>query len=246
MGAAHLCLGEFDQGLALLEESLRISEDLGQLGAMGMETAEQGLFAMLMGEYERARDYGRKALALLEQTSLRREVALSLFVIGAAELADGSYSRASHVLEESAAVYREIGFRDEESWALAGLGYVARLVGDREKARQHFRAALQGAVETKGLFPAAFSLPGAALLLADRGQRERAVEIYALVSQYPFVAKSRWFEDIAGQHIAAAAADLPREVVEAAQARGRARNLQDVVAELLAQLGAASGTEGEG
>ena len=37
---------------------------------------------------------------------------------------------------------------------------------------------------------------------------------------------------------AAAAAELPGDVVEAAQERGRAKSLQDVMAELLAELGA--------
>jgi len=75
------------------------------------------------------------------------------------------------------------------------------------------------------------------LLLADRGEVERAVELYALASRYRRVANSRWFEDIAGNHIAAAAATLPPKVVAAAQARGRARDLDATVTELLVELG---------
>jgi hypothetical protein len=64
------------------------------------------------------------------------------------------------------------------------------------------------------------------------------VEIYALASRYPYVANSQWFEDIAGKQITAVAATLPPEVVAAAQERGRARDLQETVAELLVELGA--------
>jgi len=81
-----------------------------------------------------------------------------------------------------------------------------------------------------------FGLPLAALSMADEGQTERAAEVYALVSRYPFVANSRWFEDVAGRHIAAVAATLPPEVVAAAQERGRARDLDATVEELLAEL----------
>jgi hypothetical protein len=49
------------------------------------------------------------------------------------------------------------------------------------------------------------------------------------------VANSRWFEDVAGRHIAAAAAPLPPDVVAAAQERGRARDLDATVAELLVE-----------
>ena len=80
------------------------------------------------------------------------------------------------------------------------------------------------------------ALPGIALLLADRGEVKRAVEICALASRYLLVANSRWFEDVAGKHIAAAAAAMPPEVVAAAQERGRARDLDATVAELLVEL----------
>jgi hypothetical protein len=75
-----------------------------------------------------------------------------------------------------------------------------------------------------------------ALLLADLGKGERAVEIYALASRYGFVANSHLWEDIAGHEIAALAATLPQEVVAAAQERGRARDLDTTVQELLVEL----------
>ena len=88
--------------------------------------------------------------------------------------------------------------------------------------------------------PRITALPATALLLADRGEPERAVELYALASRYPYVAHSRWFEDAAGKHIAALAAGLPPDVVSAAQERGRARDLDATVEELLVELGQVS------
>jgi len=103
------------------------------------------------------------------------------------------------------------------------------------QAEGHLSEALRTASEIV-IFPIITALPAIALLLADRGEVERAVELYALASRYPRVANSRWFEDVAGNHIAAAAT-LPPKVVAAAQARGRARDLDATVAELLAELG---------
>jgi hypothetical protein len=51
------------------------------------------------------------------------------------------------------------------------------------------------------------------------------------------VANSRWFADIAGNEIAAAAESLPPEVVARAQERGRARDLWATVEALLDELG---------
>jgi hypothetical protein len=80
------------------------------------------------------------------------------------------------------------------------------------------------------------ALAGIALLLADVGQIERAVQLYALASRYPFVANSRWFEDVAGRHLTAAAAALPSAAVTAARQRGSERDLQATVSELLGEL----------
>jgi hypothetical protein len=50
------------------------------------------------------------------------------------------------------------------------------------------------------------------------------------------VANSRWYEDVAGNSIAAAAATLPPKVVAAARERGRARDLEATARELLDEL----------
>ena len=71
--------------------------------------------------------------------------------------------------------------------------------------------------------------------MADRGEVARAVELYALASTFPSVSNSRWFEDIAGKQIAAAAERLLAEIVARAQECGRARDLWATVEELLAE-----------
>jgi hypothetical protein len=75
-----------------------------------------------------------------------------------------------------------------------------------------------------------------ALLLADDDEGERAVELYALACRYPRVANSCWVEDVIGKQIAACAAKLPPDVVAAAQERGRARDLEATVRELVVKL----------
>jgi hypothetical protein len=53
-----------------------------------------------------------------------------------------------------------------------------------------------------------------AQVLAERGEVERAVEIYALVNRHPYVANARWFGDVFGQVVEKAAADLPPAAVK--------------------------------
>jgi hypothetical protein len=111
------------------------------------------------------------------------------------------------------------------------------MLQDTRRAREHLGLALKIVQESGAVRPLLWVLPAASLLLAGAGETQRAVELYALASRYPFVANSRWFEDVAGKEIAAVAESLPPEVAAAAQERGRARDLWATAEELLDELG---------
>ena len=157
-------------------------------------------------------------------------------MLGLVALGEEAYAEACRLLEESVTFLRGAEILDNLAWALAVSAYAARGLSQLSWAGQCLSEALRIYSETGVFFSPMYGLPAAALLLADGGQDERAVELYALASRYPFVANSRWFEDVAGRHIAAVAAALPPDVVAAAQERGRARDLEVTVAELLEEL----------
>jgi hypothetical protein len=125
---------------------------------------------------------------------------------------------------------------DEATWCQAALCYVACQQGDIPAARKQLVAVLQTAWEQHLLWAAIHALPAAALLKLQEGEKSRAVELYALAMKQAFVANSRWFEDVAGRHITAAAKTLPAEEAAAARAHGQARDLWQTVEELLQEL----------
>ena len=95
-----------------------------------------------------------------------------------------------------------------------------------------------GWARERGSFPVLRdALPLAALVLLGQRQVERAIEIYALACTLPYIANSQWYADVAGQPIAHAAAALPAAVVAAARERGRARDMDATVEELIAEWG---------
>jgi tetratricopeptide (TPR) repeat protein len=157
-------------------------------------------------------------------------------------LVEGAYAAAQELFQESLAISQEIGRRIYVHQALVGLGHAARGLGRLPQAGGYLSDALRMAAEAGHFWPLVNGLGGMALLLADRGEPERAVELYALACTlgavlFGRVGDSRFWEDVAGRHIAAAAAGLRPEVVVAAQERGRARDLHATVAELLAEFG---------
>ena len=124
--------------------------------------------------------------------------------------------------------------------AHAVLGVAALRLGKIPEAQENLYEALHLSAGAGAFVPLMYVIPGAALLLAERGEDERAVELYALASRSSFVANSRWFSDIAGKHISAAAVrteGASPEALAAAQERGRIRELWATVDELWAEFG---------
>jgi tetratricopeptide (TPR) repeat protein len=230
--------GRYTEAHSLLEEATAIYIDLGvrhQVGVIG--PAYQSWVKMELGLYEQAHAQAGKALEVAREMRSWRDIGWTLCVLGSVAMVEGPYAEAQRLIQESIATYRKTDKRDELAWALACAGYAARGSGQPSQARGHLCEALRIGAEIGAFMPLITALPATALLLADRGEPERAVELYALASRHPCVAHSRWFEDVAGKHIAAVAAGLPPDVVEAVQEHGRARDLDATVRELLVELG---------
>ena len=137
------------------------------------------------------------------------------------------------MFQESIAIDRAIGRRKGLAKTLACLGRVALSQGNQAEAQLHLAEALQVTTEIRFFVHQLFVLAGIALLLAEQGEKERALELYAVASRYPYVANSRWFEEVFGRWLAVIAATLPPEVVAAARERGQARDLWATAEELL-------------
>jgi tetratricopeptide (TPR) repeat protein len=231
--------GKYAEAHALCREALALCEDTGQQRLLGRILADLGAAKLHQGQYEAARTQAQKSLTPAREVGRKSEIGRAFRLLGSVALAEEAYAEARGWFQESLAVYREIPEiweRGELSWALAVAACAARGLGDLRQARAHLDEALRTAPDN-GFVELMYALPAVALLLAYQGEVERAVELYALASRYPYVANSRWFEDVAGKHIAAVAATLPPEVVAAAQERGRARDLWDTAAKLVAELG---------
>jgi predicted ATPase/DNA-binding SARP family transcriptional activator len=236
LGEARVRLGRLAEGLALLEESLAVYTDLADVVGQASANALVCEAKTHLGDYEQARVVGRAGLATCREADYLWGIGFAGFALGLAALGVQEHAEAQQLLQESAVAFREVKHRENLGWALAVLGYADRELSQPSQARQHLCEAFETATEIGVFMPMIYGLPLAALLLADWGQHERAVEIYALASRYGFVANSRWFEDVAGQHIAAIAAALPPKVIAAAKDRGRECDLDATVRELAVEL----------
>jgi predicted ATPase len=237
LGWASKWAGKFFEACSVGEETLAFNEERRFRAYSVSARALLSQARVHLGQYRQARTQAQMGLEVAREIGFGLGAGLVLLALGRVALAEESYLEAQRLLEESAAAHREHGAVHDVGISLGSLAIAARAAGQLPQARQQVCEALHMAVKIGSFVVLINALPAAALLLADEGQRERAVEMYALVSRYGYVADSQWYEDVVGRHIAALAATLPPRAAAAAQERGRARDLDATVVELLDALG---------
>jgi len=240
LGMNLVCQGKFNEAQSLVGEILAETTNLGyaQSRAAWFHVIS-GLPDLYLGKYEAAREKARNALELLKEvnrTAVPYWTAIANDILGKAALAERSYAEAHKLFKTYISLYRSRNLPENIDQALASLGSAARGLRQLSQAKNYSYHAMEISIREKEFLTLIHTLPGIALLFADQDKIERAVELYALASTQGIVANSKWFADIAGDEIAAASAKLPPEVIEAAKARGRARDLWETAEELLEEL----------
>jgi tetratricopeptide (TPR) repeat protein len=241
LGVAHGLSGQFIRAHTALEEAVAICQDLGHPVLLAMATAYQARVNLHVGRYKEARAQAHMASTLARSVRVASYSGLlAQQILGWAALAEEQYAEAAQWLRESAAGYHQMEMdflaREWLAWSLAPLGRAACGLGNRSEAQGQLFRALEIAADMGAFIPLLHLMPIIPVVLADAGEVERAVELYALAESHPLVANSQLFEDIAGRHIKAAGAALPPDVVEAARERGRELDWWDTAAELLDEL----------
>jgi tetratricopeptide (TPR) repeat protein len=237
MGSALEGAGRFGAAHAVLNEALAIHTELGQRHYLAYSHASLSRIHLHLGQYQEAQAHAQIGLASARETDIKFAVGHTLSVLGCVALAQGTYAEARKGVQDSAEIYRTIGHWDDLSQAHTLLACAARGLGDLRLAREHLVEALLLATRSRSPLPLMWAFPVIALILADEAQVEHSTELYALALRYPFVSRSRWFEDVAGREISDITATLPPDARAAIEERGRALDLDATVANLLVELG---------
>ena len=126
---------------------------------------------------------------------------------------------------ESVATNRKFKKKGRLGHTLAFLGLAQQELGEAIDARRTIFESVQMWLEVRSFTLLITVLPLAAYVLARDGRISQAIELYALASRYPFVANSRWYDDVVGKRIETIAASLSPDEITAAQERGRKLDL---------------------
>jgi predicted ATPase/DNA-binding SARP family transcriptional activator len=234
LGYVTWVLGEYKAAKQLHQESLALCRDTGnQAGiAHSLEFLAQAVCGL--AEYEKAKQLWHESLAIHKEIGNLRGVVGVLADLSEAAVALGEYEEAARLAQQSLALHKKLDDRFGMAWSLRVLANAACGLGDLQGARKYFSQALETATTVRWTSVTLLALVGVGALLATEGKKERALELLALILHHPL--SWRWTKDRAAPLVAELEAELPPDVVAAAQERGRARDLEATVKELLAEL----------
>jgi len=151
-------------------------------------------------------------------------------------LALGKVSEAEDLLQQSLDALKESHLVTFTVYYHFILGIVFLKLKQPDQAKEHIHSSLQKGMQISSAMVKLKTLGAAALYLAGLGNLERAVEIYALATQFPWIANSYWQKDVVDRPLSTMTASLHPEVLAAAQKRGRERDLDATIQDLLAEL----------
>ena len=218
--------GDLVEADAFLQRSVAELIEVGNSGTLCYVWREWGNVARLRGRYAEAKAYGQKSMALARELDINAKT-LCLWFFGNLAVDEGEHEHGLRYFDE----YARSGLILQEQ--LGGPGWAHLGLGDDAAARQCFASTLQLTVQNQARPIGLDALVGMAHLKARAGQQEDALALLALVrshrsSHYESREKARrlWEE---------LAAELPADLVAAAQARGYNLNLEETAAALLAE-----------
>jgi predicted ATPase/DNA-binding CsgD family transcriptional regulator len=235
LGSVQLHRGRLARAETSLRQCLALHRDLGMRSYGLLWTFVLAEVYLHLGNYAASRTQAQAVLSRAQELDYKRGTNLGLLLLSELALVEGAFDQAYQYLEESPDPAHVDALASREFGQLGILGLATLGLDRLAEAREHLFAALAWAREARRLRGLTVALGGLALLSAKEGDAERAVELYALASRYPLVARSRWFEDVIGRHIAAVSATLVPEVADAARERGKAGDLDVSVEELMAE-----------
>jgi tetratricopeptide (TPR) repeat protein len=233
-------------------EALGVSRQIDDQRGAALAFAMLGHAAYGLGEYTRAKQCYEQGLTLFRETRQLWGVGRMYSHLGDLEMTVGNYEVARQYHQQALSRCQDEGFYWVEVSALLGgcwgipislhrLGDVALAKGDGQAARHCYWQSVQMAIDHPNVELQLYVLLGPARLLAQERHIQQAVELAALAKHHPAsVEETRGKADALLDRLRP---ELPPEAYAAAESRGRARDLEGTLHELLVELGPAAGSE---
>jgi tetratricopeptide (TPR) repeat protein len=226
-------MGEYEEAERVAQQEVRIRRELQDPQGIDYALLRLADAEVAVGKFHEARQHYREALAMGDvygNTLMRYLFPLGMGTVAAAE---GAYAEAAQLLGEAIPVAYEFGDHKRPLMALVTLGHAVSALGQRQRAVNSFRRALKESMEASFIPVVLGALVGIAHLWAREGMQADAAELLSLALHH----RATYHEDRvrAQQLLTDLESELSAEAFGEAMVRGQARELEEVVAEVLGE-----------
>ena len=166
--------GDYESAGALFEESLTISEELGDAAGTARSLLSLGTVAAEQGDQERAIELSERAAKLYEESDDRRGHALAISNLGGIALARGEYAEAAKLSEQAFGLFETLEDSEGMAFALVNQGFAALSEHQHERAVELLREALRRLAELEFKDVIGYCFEGLAAVLGLTGRAEEA------------------------------------------------------------------------
>ncbi len=216
------------------QESLEVRRELGDRNGTWILLCNLGAIAGMEDAHTEAQQLLGESLAIARELDNRRGIANSLVNLGCVAADLGDYSKAQKYLRECLDISKDMGYQSMQGSCLLELGNVAQQLGNSAEAATLYRQALTVATASQRTPLMLEILLGMSQLLADREEREKAVELLSFIHEHP--ASDQDTRDRAEALRRDIEAELPPLVFEEAAEKGRALELDAVISEIRREM----------
>jgi len=238
LGVVQMWAGLYREAQRTLAASRALYEELGDELMVAYDNNRLANATMAVGDLEGASVLANRAIDR-SRALLGGDEPQALLVGGIIALMRGDRTEAARLLQASSELLEQMGQLGPADWPRPWLATTHWLLGRRVEARADLLALLWATTTRHNFLSLLYTLLGIALIFAEEGAPERALELYALARRHPVIGNHQACTTFFGRRLDAASTALPPEAAQAAQARGRERDLWATARELLAELEAA-------
>jgi predicted ATPase/DNA-binding SARP family transcriptional activator len=242
-------LGRMSEETEAIARLMEIASSLDDEWLLAFAMFGAGMHAVMKGDHEKALHLAERGLKLYQDIGDLSGSTTPLIVMGHVAYARREFERAKGHYQRCLEIAEEVGFHYSTQTSTKYLAKVALSMGETAEANRHLVHSLRITQEIGFLRDIVNLLYEFSRLRAAQGNPEQAAELLALVIQHPASLQTRWLEgSIKGSAeglLAKLEGELPAESYLAALERGRALELDKVVAALLESEDSRAGTRSE-
>ena len=120
--------------------------------------------------------------------------------------------------------------------ALSALAAVEARLGRLKQASMDIREGIFITNQAGSWQAKVYILANFARFKAEQGELEKAIDLYALATRHPYLGNSRFWWDVAGKRLTELAASIPKAAANAAEKRGKSRDLEETLIQIDSEL----------